>query len=250
MKVLVMGDSCIDTYVYGNCNRLSPEGPVPILNEVSRHSALGMAGNTYNNMKAFCPDVSFVSNDPESITKTRFVDSKTNQLLLRMDVNDRCERINMSEVSIDSDLDLIVVSDYHKGFLDNDDLINIGSSCALSVLDTKRLLTQDIIEAYSFIKLNHQEYKRNSNILERSSNMAKVVITMGGKGVEFLGRVYPPTKVLQTFDVSGAGDVFTAVFSHGVMCGDSTSDAIWAAQNCCTKVIQRRGTCVYEKNMD
>ena len=79
MKVLVTGDSCVDTYVYGDCNRLSPEGPVPILNEVSRHSTLGMAGNTYNNMKAFCPDVSFVSNDPESITKTRFVDGKTNQ---------------------------------------------------------------------------------------------------------------------------------------------------------------------------
>lgn len=250
MKVLVAGDSCIDTYVYGRCDRLSPEGPVPILNEVSRSSTLGMAGNTYNNMKAFCPDVTFVSNDTELITKTRFVDSKTNQLLLRMDINDRCEQINMSKVSIDSDFDLIVVSDYNKGFLDNNDLINIGSSCDLSVLDTKRPLTQDIIDAYSFIKLNHQEYKRNKNILERFSNRTKVVITMGDKGVEFLGQVYPPAKTLQTFDVSGAGDVFTAVFSYGLMCEKSISDAIWTAQDCCVKVIQRRGTCIYEKDMD
>jgi len=78
----------------------------------------------------------------------------------------------------------------------------------------------------------------------------KVMITMGDKGVEFLGQVYPPAKTLQTFDVSGAGDVFTAVFSYGLMCEKSISDAIWTAQDCCVKVIQRRGTCIYEKDMD
>lgn len=250
MKILIIGDSCIDTYIYGDCDRLSPEGPVPILNEISRHSTLGMAGNTYNNMKAFCPNVMFISNNPEQITKTRFVDNRTNQLLLRMDTHDKCQRIQMSAVSIDPDLDLIVVSDYCKGFLSDDDLINIGSSCELSVLDTKRQLTSDIINSYSFIKLNHHEYERNAKILEKFSNMSKIVVTMGDKGVKFLNQIYPPHKVLQTFDVSGAGDVFTAVFSYKIMCGDSLSNSIWAAQDCCMKVIQRRGTCVYEQNMD
>ena len=31
-KVLLIGDSCTDEYVYGTCDRLNPEAPVPILN--------------------------------------------------------------------------------------------------------------------------------------------------------------------------------------------------------------------------
>ena len=31
-KVLLIGDSCIDKYHYGTCDRISPEAPVPILN--------------------------------------------------------------------------------------------------------------------------------------------------------------------------------------------------------------------------
>ena len=31
LKVLLIGDSCTDEYVYGSCERLNPEAPVPIL---------------------------------------------------------------------------------------------------------------------------------------------------------------------------------------------------------------------------
>ena len=29
-RILIIGDSCIDRWVYGKCNRLSPDGPVPV----------------------------------------------------------------------------------------------------------------------------------------------------------------------------------------------------------------------------
>ena len=32
LKILLIGDSCTDEYVYGTCDRLNPEAPVPILN--------------------------------------------------------------------------------------------------------------------------------------------------------------------------------------------------------------------------
>ncbi len=32
MRVLLIGDSCTDVYVYGDVKRLNPEAPVPILN--------------------------------------------------------------------------------------------------------------------------------------------------------------------------------------------------------------------------
>jgi bifunctional ADP-heptose synthase (sugar kinase/adenylyltransferase) len=250
MKALVVGDSCIDTYVYGSCDRLCPEGPVPILKGSERVSTLGMAGNTYNNLRAFCEEVDFVSNYPQQIVKTRFVDQKTNQLLLRVDIKDTCDRIEPVKREIEKAYDLVVVSDYCKGFLTDEDLCEIGCSCDLSVIDTKRMLTQDIVDCYSFIKLNRDEYEKNAELLESGSNMSKVIVTLGHKGVRFLDRLYPPPKVLQTFDVSGAGDVFTASFSAMLMGGHDPEYCINFAQQCCHKVIQRKGTCVYKKDMD
>ena len=34
MKVLVIGDSCTDKFVYGECNRICPEAPVPVFNPI------------------------------------------------------------------------------------------------------------------------------------------------------------------------------------------------------------------------
>ena len=30
MKILVIGDSCHDVFVYGKCDRICPEAPVPV----------------------------------------------------------------------------------------------------------------------------------------------------------------------------------------------------------------------------
>ena len=30
MKILVVGDSCIDIFIYGEIDRISPEAPVPV----------------------------------------------------------------------------------------------------------------------------------------------------------------------------------------------------------------------------
>jgi len=43
MKILLIGDSCIDKYVYGDAKRLSPEAPVPVLNYIRTTKTEGMA---------------------------------------------------------------------------------------------------------------------------------------------------------------------------------------------------------------
>ena len=42
-RVLLIGDSCTDEYVYGTCDRLNPEAPVPILNFTRKETTEGMA---------------------------------------------------------------------------------------------------------------------------------------------------------------------------------------------------------------
>ena len=34
MKILIIGDSCTDRFIYGNVGRLSPEAPVPVITPI------------------------------------------------------------------------------------------------------------------------------------------------------------------------------------------------------------------------
>ena len=52
ISVLVVGDSMIDSYVYGEIKRESPEAPVPIVNVVKSLKKLGGAGNVALNLKS------------------------------------------------------------------------------------------------------------------------------------------------------------------------------------------------------
>ncbi len=51
-KILLIGDSCIDEYYYGTCERLNPEAPVPILKITNWSVKQGMAANVKNNLEA------------------------------------------------------------------------------------------------------------------------------------------------------------------------------------------------------
>ena len=51
-KVLVIGDVMIDTYLWGNVSRVSPEAPVPIVSGVVEENRLGGAANVALNVKA------------------------------------------------------------------------------------------------------------------------------------------------------------------------------------------------------
>jgi len=49
-KILVIGDVFVDEYLNGDCSRLSPEAPVPILRVTSSFQVLGGAANTAANV--------------------------------------------------------------------------------------------------------------------------------------------------------------------------------------------------------
>jgi rfaE bifunctional protein kinase chain/domain len=50
LKILVIGDLMIDHYIHGNCNRISPEAPVPVVEIVKETYTLGGAGNVLQNL--------------------------------------------------------------------------------------------------------------------------------------------------------------------------------------------------------
>ncbi len=60
-RILVIGDLIIDQYLWGTCDRISPEAPVQIVNIDSENVVLGGAGNVVNNLKSLGAKVDVMS---------------------------------------------------------------------------------------------------------------------------------------------------------------------------------------------
>ena len=137
MKILVIGDSCEDIFIYGDCSRLAPAAPVPVFVEEYRKSNKGMAGNVFENITSLGETCEIITNKAE-IIKTRYVEKKTNHMLLRVDSSeekiDRIKNIDLKELQ---KYDAIIISDYDKGFLLNEDIKFIADNHNLVFLDTK-----------------------------------------------------------------------------------------------------------------
>ncbi|WP_020530536.1 D-glycero-beta-D-manno-heptose-7-phosphate kinase [Flexithrix dorotheae] len=79
LKVLILGDVMIDSYIWGKVNRISPEAPVPIVSINERDWRLGGAANVALNIKALGAEpilCSVVGDDPESITFHELLDKR------------------------------------------------------------------------------------------------------------------------------------------------------------------------------
>ncbi len=57
VKILVLGDLMLDRYLHGDVSRISPEAPVPVLEERCRFDAPGGAANVVNNLAALGVEV-------------------------------------------------------------------------------------------------------------------------------------------------------------------------------------------------
>jgi D-glycero-beta-D-manno-heptose-7-phosphate kinase len=52
MRAIVIGDAMVDTYLWGNVERISPEAPIPVISVNKRESRLGGAANVALNLLA------------------------------------------------------------------------------------------------------------------------------------------------------------------------------------------------------
>jgi len=67
-KILVIGDVMLDRYLWGDVDRISPEGPIPVLKVSKRENRLGGAGSVVAMLAALEVDVmlaAVVGDDPE-----------------------------------------------------------------------------------------------------------------------------------------------------------------------------------------
>jgi len=149
-RIAVVGDLMIDHYIWGSCERISPEAPVQVVNVSRENSVLGGAGNVINNLLSLGADVSIYSvvGDDENATemqkmliaiepkilylveeegrrttkKSRIIAS--NQQVIRYDDETTVDVCKDSEILLLDALEkklslyeMIILSDYGKGVL-------------------------------------------------------------------------------------------------------------------------------------
>ena len=239
MKILVIGESCLDVFHYGSCRRLAPAAPVPVFNLIDTKKTGGMAMNVYNNLKILEKNVEIYTNKNwQNIRKTRYVEKHSNHMFLRVDENDtEFRKANLKEMDF-SLYDAIVVSDYDKGFLTKQDMKTISSKHPKTFLDTKKELG-DWCKDFTFIKINGYEYDKTKHLLDKEIRK-KLIITQGSKGCLFRNKSYS-VPMVEVKDVSGAGDTFLASFVYKFINTDQIEPSIQFANQCATKVVQKRG---------
>ena len=246
MKVLVIGDSCEDIFIYGDITRLSPEAPVPVLQPTRETKHGGMALNVYNNFLSLGAKVDIITNEKSQIRKVRYVDIRTNQMVLRVDENDECKEIDeVTRMHVynnqyqDKTYDAIIISDYCKGFLKEDDIQYICENNKNVFVDTKKELG-DWINSATYLKINSLEYAKNTKFFENSNVIDKTIVTKGNEGCLFQGKIYP-TEDVPVKDISGAGDTFIAALVVEYIKSNDIIKAINFAQECTKIVVQKHG---------
>ena len=169
-KILVIGDLMIDKYLWGQCNRVSPEAPVQIINIKSETEVLGGAGNVANNLLMLGSSVEVLSvigdceisnelrklfkenrlstkylfeqKDRVTSKKTRIISA--HQQVIRYDIESDEDINKKSEKklihifnSIVNNFELIILSDYGKGVITDyiaREVIKIANSIGIKVL--------------------------------------------------------------------------------------------------------------------
>lgn len=152
-KILVIGDLMIDHYLWGECDRISPEAPVAVVDIRSENKRLGGAGNVMANLKALDCDVGVMSvvgddesgkdivlmlenmgvkiekilkeKDRKSAHKTRIM--VVHQQVIRFDKESKDDILESSKDELLNSLkniiknyDAVLLSDYAKGVLRDD----------------------------------------------------------------------------------------------------------------------------------
>jgi len=244
MKLLVIGESCTDIFEYGSCSRLNPEAPTPVFvtNRITTNS--GMAGNVAQNLDSLeCGEIELLSQKSEElIVKHRFVEENSNYILLRVDRDGPVSKIEFYPWIEDKikEADAVLVSDYDKGFLDENSMHKISLLAKMSFLDTKKPLDY-WAQNFTWIKINKKEYENPAHgktFLQTEAE--KIIVTLGGKGAK-VGETLYEGKESAVKDVVGAGDSFLASFAAAYVATSDLEKSVNFANSAGSHVVKKKG---------
>jgi len=293
--IYVIGDIMIDHYVYGICERISPEAPVLIVDTQKEEHMLGGAGNVIKNLVSFGANTGIISVcgkdegfeiinkgleelkvlnhkiiiDPtrKTTVKTRIVSNK--HQLLRIDKESRhyigydiADQILKELKSQITNIKILVISDYCKGVLSEKVISAVIGICrengVKTIVDSKDPELSKYVNA-TIIKPNKKEASIASGVkivddrtlteaCKKITGITKcesVIVTLSEEGIAIfhagtLTKI--PTKALEIFDVTGAGDTVVAAISFALLNDLTLTQACDFANHAAAVVVAKAGS--------
>ncbi|HEY8560613.1 MAG TPA: D-glycero-beta-D-manno-heptose-7-phosphate kinase [Pyrinomonadaceae bacterium] len=296
VKVLIVGDVMLDRYWWGSVTRISPEAPVPVVKLEKMSAAAGGAANVAANVvglgarpfmfglvgddaegrnlaeilkkNGISADHLLTSSDRQTSVKTRIV--AHSQQVVRVDDEtnapislDEAERVFQALENILEEADVVIVSDYAKGFLIENLLMRLITTCQSKgkkiLIDPKgkdygkyrgaTLLTPNQKEATEACGFEDFEAdlveKAGKTLLERIA-AESVLITQGEKGMSLFekdGTIHRfEALARKVYDVTGAGDTVIATLAVAIGAGLNFYEAARIANIAAGLVVEQIGT--------
>lgn len=231
VKALVCGDSIRDVYHFGKVDRICPEAPAPIfvedvtLEEVRR----GGADNVAHQLEQFGCQVTTLFSSKRSTKHRYFVG---HHLLFRLDVDKQGSP--PSFINNLSQYDVIVLSDYNKGFLTEEFCQSIIRKAVgvygIPVVVDPKGSDWSKYNGATAICPNSKEFAG----WQTGGPFDTLCIKRGEHGIELVrkGResLNVPARARAVYDVTGAGDVVVAAIAATLGCSRSTVQIEQACQ--------------------
>ena len=270
-RVLVVGDAMLDRYWHGRTDRISAEAPVPVVAISEVDNRPGGAANVALNLVSLgstCSLVAVIGDDDEgrllrtklesaeincglitakdyrTITKLRIV-SQNQQLVradfeseLDLDINDLMNSIS----KFLPDKDILVMSDYDKGVLDDPQrIIKKSQQVDVPVLVDPKFKDFELYRGAMLLKPNklelekavgywHSEREMISKCedLMQRLHLKALLVTRSSQGMTLLQpgmeEVHFPAHRREVSDVSGAGDTVIAILSAAMRSSPRKTD--------------------------
>ena len=203
IRVGIIGDVMLDTYMWGSVERISPEAPVPIVSLQKKEQRIGGAGNVALNLqslgsKAYVISITGDDEDAQKlnalfednkinveysgVSTNRLTTNKTrvicrNQQMLRLDAEITADLSRVEEQRLMNRFEsfiikekpqIVILEDYNKGVLTEAVIYSVISICkkagVLTAVDPKRKNFFEY-EGVDLFKPNLKEVKEALNLL-------------------------------------------------------------------------------------
>ena len=259
-RLLVVGDVMLDRYWFGDTHRISPEAPVPVVQVGKVDERLGGAANVARNVVALgghATILGVIGDDEPGQRVTQLltasgvdsqleVDSKVptivklrviarQQQLIRLDFEEPpsdkalARKLERFEKSL-ADADVVILSDYGKGALDQVTLMieqaraqnkmilvdpkgeDYEKYRGATVLTPTRSELRQVVGRWS----SEEDLTKKAQDLRRSLNLQALLLTRSEEGMSLFtdaGVSHVKAQAREVFDVSGAGDTVIATLA-------------------------------------
>tara|TARA_B110000196_G_scaffold193863_1_gene166094 strand:- start:2791 stop:3738 length:948 start_codon:yes stop_codon:yes gene_type:complete len=293
INVLLVGDFMLDHYLYGVSNRDSPENPVPVICPTKEDFFAGGAGNVAMNVVSLggkVVPVGIIGNDfngkillnileksginKDFLLQTDSYRTTTKKRIFSNDhpiaridhedivdnsilINDMFQKIKSSI----SDIDVLIISDYNKGVIDerfSQLLIDLCNENKIPIIvDPKKLdfkiyknatiITPNFLEIQNVLKIftNFDSISSSCHSLIEKLNIDALVVTRSEEGISLIknNKIFSVNgKKIKNPDVTGGGDTVISALALSYTAGNTLEDSITIANFAATSVVRKQGT--------